>query len=249
MKHFTIIGLCLLSAAWAVPSPASQKVSASYIIRNDAISNGGRTSSSASFKVTGVSRGLGAEISHGSLFVNTGGIWFVPSVQRLTLKFSGSGSGSVNSDPAGIACTNGSCSAFFDQGVKVTLMQLPDSDSTFSDWSNACSNTSGNCTVTMDGPKSVTATFTASPLLRLIGNTTANFALLQNAFNVAQHGNTIQARGVEFSENLTLNRPNVTVTLEGGYDSSFTSNTGVTRLRGTLAINSGTLILENLVIR
>jgi len=71
---------------------------------------------------------------------------------------SGTGSGTVISNPAGINCGT-TCSANYEHNTTVTLTATPDPDSTFTGWSGACTGTT--CTVTMDSNKSVTATFDA----------------------------------------------------------------------------------------
>jgi uncharacterized repeat protein (TIGR02543 family) len=80
---------------------------------------------------------------------------------------SGAGSGVVGSNPAGINC-GGDCSEAYRHGTVVTLTATADTGSTFAGWSGACTG-SGACSVTMDGNKSVTATFdtTASQESRL----------------------------------------------------------------------------------
>lgn len=79
------------------------------------------------------------------------------SRHALTVSRSGAGGGTVTSNPAGIDCGS-TCTWNFDEGTSVTLTATPASGSTFSGWSGACSGT-GACTVTMNGTKSVTATF------------------------------------------------------------------------------------------
>ena len=69
----------------------------------------------------------------------------------------GAGGGTITSSPAGIDC-GGTCAASFTTGTVVTLTATTDGTSTFMGWSGACSGT-GECTVTVDGAKSVTATF------------------------------------------------------------------------------------------
>jgi hypothetical protein len=76
---------------------------------------------------------------------------------QLTVAKDGTGSGTVTSTPAGIDCGS-DCSESFTYGTMVTLTATADTSNTFSGWSDACSG-SGDCMVTMDTAKSVTATF------------------------------------------------------------------------------------------
>ncbi|MFZ4857119.1 MAG: hypothetical protein ACOYL3_12055 [Desulfuromonadaceae bacterium] len=71
---------------------------------------------------------------------------------------------------------------------------------------------------------------------------------LQDAYDAAQAGDRIQARSVMFVENLLLNRP-VSVTLSGGYDSSYASAAGISAVRGKVTLQHGTLIVGGLVIK
>jgi hypothetical protein len=75
---------------------------------------------------------------------------------QLTVTKAGTGDGQVTSTPDGINCGY-SCSEFFLENSSITLVASPDGNSTFTGWSGACSGF-GNCMVTMDTPKSVTAT-------------------------------------------------------------------------------------------
>ena len=88
-----------------------------------------------------------------------------PAAPPVTLNVAkaGSGSGSVTSVPAGIAC-GATCSASAASGTVVTLTATPDSGSTFAGWTGACSGT-GACVLTLGATTSVTATFTAAPVL------------------------------------------------------------------------------------
>ena len=83
-----------------------------------------------------------------------------PSTHQLDVTKNGSGGGSVHSTPAGIDC-GPTCSASFDDGMQVTLTATADANSSFSGWSGAGCSGTGDCVVTMDQARSVTATFSA----------------------------------------------------------------------------------------
>jgi uncharacterized repeat protein (TIGR02543 family) len=82
-----------------------------------------------------------------------------PPPTSYTLSVTKSGSGTVNSSPAGIAC-GATCSAAFGSNTAVTLTATPATDFTFAGWGGDCAGT-GPCTLTMTQGKNVTATFTA----------------------------------------------------------------------------------------
>ncbi len=85
--------------------------------------------------------------------------------QTLTIAFAGTGTGTVDSSPAGIdACTTG-CSGIFGQTQEVTLTATPDSDSTFAGWTGDADCSDG--AVTMNADVSCTATFTLKPQLSI----------------------------------------------------------------------------------
>ncbi|MCU0222481.1 MAG: hypothetical protein MUF27_00085 [Acidobacteria bacterium] len=86
--------------------------------------------------------------------------------QSLTVSRTGSGSGVVTSNPAGINCGE-SCTASYDAGTVVTLTATPIQGSVFAGWSGACTGT-GTCSVTMSAARSVTATFNAIPVNRTL---------------------------------------------------------------------------------
>lgn len=91
---------------------------------------------------------------------------------RLTVTKSGTGTGTVTSNPSGINCGDG-CTANFTTRSSVSLTAAPSGGSTFAGWSGACSGT-GPCTVVMNGNQTVTAQFTAAPTELLTVTKTGN---------------------------------------------------------------------------
>ena len=86
--------------------------------------------------------------------------------QQLTLATTGPGE--VTSDPVGLACREATCGEHFDEdgpGSSVTLTAVPDPHGRLVGWSGCDSEPGpGECRVTMNGARSVSAEF--APLLR-----------------------------------------------------------------------------------
>jgi hypothetical protein len=78
----------------------------------------------------------------------------------------GSGSGKVTSDPAGISCP-GACSVTVGRGVPVTLFATPSPGSMFVGWSGGGCSGTGPCVVPMYANQAVTANFAIPRALSL----------------------------------------------------------------------------------
>jgi hypothetical protein len=89
---------------------------------------------------------------------------FGPTLPAFSLEVlrSGSGEGSVGSEPAGIRCP-GACRAEYNVGSEVKLIPTPAPGSAFAGWSGGGCTGPNACTVTMNEPTTVTAEFTAVP--------------------------------------------------------------------------------------
>ena len=81
---------------------------------------------------------------------------------QLTLSRTGTGSGTVTSNPAGLQCGS-TCSNAFPTGSKVTLTATPDAGSVFAGWSGGGCSGIGACIVSLDTDASVTAKFDPAP--------------------------------------------------------------------------------------
>ena len=78
----------------------------------------------------------------------------------VTMDPTGTGFGTVmtTSSPGGINCGTG-CSQSYNAGTSITLTAIPHRGSTFAGWTGGCTGTSTTCTVAMNAPTSVAATF------------------------------------------------------------------------------------------
>jgi hypothetical protein len=95
-------------------------------------------------------------------------------IPAYSLAVSTSGSGSVTSDPVGVSCgADASCSGMFNTGTQVSLTAAANAGWTFSGWSGACSGIQP-CQLTVNGPASVSATFTQIPSYVLITSVAGN---------------------------------------------------------------------------
>lgn len=168
---------------------------------------------------------------------------------NLNITLAGAGSGSVNSSPSGIACTSGSCNSDFVKKSSISLIALPSTGSSFFGWSGACSG-SGSCSVTADSSKSATATFSIyNPIVMIDGQPPSYFTALASAYGTIKPSSSVimKAQEGDYDEDLIMvNTADLTFT--GGFENTFTTASGYSRLRGNLIIASGSLVVEKLII-
>jgi YVTN family beta-propeller protein len=94
----------------------------------------------------------------------------------------------------------------------------------------------------------VTPTFSTNLLPVRIGTT--YYQNLVDAYTLAPSGAVIiQAMATSFSGDLNLNRADIALTLEGGYDVTYTTRTGNTVMIGKLIIGAGNLVADRLTIQ
>ena len=82
--------------------------------------------------------------------------------------------------------------------------------------------------------------------VRIAGAVSEYFNTLQEAYNAAVEGNTIQSRAVVITDNPDINL-NKAVTLEGGYDCDYLSSNGNTIINGSMTISNGTVSIGNYI--
>jgi lysozyme len=124
----------------------------------------------------------------------------------LTVAEIGDGGGTVISTPGGVSCP-GACSADYPTGSTVTLQAAADSSSEFDGWSGACTG-SGPCTVTMDGVRSVAASFAdlappsavITPPISLSGSVRVAFS--EPVHHVTTHNVVLRRGGVALDASL-----------------------------------------------
>lgn len=95
---------------------------------------------------------------------------FVPEALpefALTVKKNGTGTGTVECEVEGGA--SGPCASSYPEGTELRLIEAPGEKSEFVHWTGACSEYEEleECELTMEGPRSVTATFNLWPALTI----------------------------------------------------------------------------------
>lgn len=133
------------------------------------VANGTAVTLTATADATSNFMGYGGSVCHGTsctLTASAAAKIFVdfesktPSTVQHTLTVNVTGSGTVASQPAAIACP-GTCAAPFAQGSAVVLVATPAAGATFTGWTGACTGTA-DCSVTMAADATVGATFSTA---------------------------------------------------------------------------------------
>ena len=178
----------------------------------------------------------------------------------LTVSKTNSTYGSVSSSPTGISCDaacSGPSTATFDVGSVVRLTASASTGKAVSSLTctggtaATCGGTSCYSDVTIaSGGNSCTAVFSdaAYVVKRVSGAVDSYHQNLTDGLSAAVDGDIIYLTGITFDEIISYDKTGVTVTLKGGYDSSFNTSSGTTSIRGPLDIIRGTLDIDNIVI-
>ncbi len=156
------------------------------------------------------------------------------------------GSGTVNSD-ANINCSGSLCIKGFPTDTVVTLMPTPGTSSIFAGWSGDCTNTSGNCVLTMTTDKNVKATFQLTPPV-CINYPSSCYQTLQDAYDNATDGAVIRLKTGALTGTLLAAR-SITATVEGGYDAGYATMTGETAIDGYVTVRSGKVNMRKVLVK
>jgi len=83
--------------------------------------------------------------------------------------------------------------------------------------------------------------------VRIMQEPSVYYSRLQTGYDTTIEGDTVQLRAAELNEIIFLDLDK-SVTIKGGYDSSFTTNSGNTIIHGNMTISDGTVSIENVII-
>ena len=164
----------------------------------------------------------------------------------VTLDLAGTGSGSVNSDPSGLSCSNGSCASTFPVGTDLDLVASAATGSHFAGWAGACAGTA-HCSLKLVSSIVATSTFDPANPHAIVLETGILYALVNQAYEAAADGNTIRMLAGPLNEKLKFDGAKA-VFLQGGYDQSFKVKAGTTSVLGPLEISKGHLVADGVVV-
>jgi hypothetical protein len=106
---------------------------------------------------------------------------------QVTISDIGGATGSVASvTPSGFSCASGSCSNSYAYNTPVSLSATPGANAVFNGWSGACTNSSGNCLVTLSQAQNVTAQF--GPDCKASSTSAVHYVDHANGTDDANHG-------------------------------------------------------------
>jgi uncharacterized repeat protein (TIGR02543 family) len=129
----------------------------------------------------------------------------------------------------------------------VTLTATPTGQSVFDGWTGDCFTTSDVCLITMDKVMSVNAFFKTQLAFRVDG---AYYDNLQDAYSKAHDGSVIKVlegtwpSTTQATEYMTAWQAK-SVTIEGGYEATFTTNAGKSStVIGRANLNAGKVVMK-----
>jgi len=106
---------------------------------------------------TGAINGTGELMNQGQLNYQNGTVSY-GNCRKLLVRKNGDGTGTVTSSPVRIDC-GGDCESSFTNGSSISLSAAHDAGSAFDGWSGEGCLGNGDCSITMNQGRSVTATF------------------------------------------------------------------------------------------
>jgi hypothetical protein len=151
----------------------------------------------------------------------------------LSISKSGTGGGTVTSDVGGISCGS-TCSYVFSSGTTVTITETPDATSTFSGWSGAVTGTYYTQTITMDGNKTIGATFMKKNYaLNVVTTGTGSGTVNSSPTGISCPGDCSESYSAGTSVNLTATASTGSVFSGWSGDCSGTGSCSFTMMAGT----------------
>lgn len=167
--------------------------------------------------------------------------------QLLTVTISGIGtvysSSATTGIPGNITCASGACNASYPEGSTVNLTASPSWYST-TNWSGTDSSSLNTASVVMGTARTVTANFVAAQNVQL-SSPAGYHGSIKLALEAATDGSSLHAKNISFSDLITFNKANSTITLFGGFNQlTDVVPSGYSTIQGPLSITHGRLNIQ-----
>jgi hypothetical protein len=168
---------------------------------------------------------------------------------ELTVTISGQGEGSVTDSTGTLVFTGNIGTGIYDHGQAVTLTAtvnestdtaktlraIASGGSYFLRW-DGCDSASGvTCNLSMNSNRTAKAVFSCDNKAVIVEDAGQQFDSIQDAYDASSTGSTIETRNLTFSQALTF-ASGKTISLIGGYNCAYTSQSGFTMVKGSLTI-------------
>jgi len=161
----------------------------------------------------------------------------------LTLSFAGSGSGTINYSIGGSCSAVGGCSQSFNYGTEISLTPVPLAGSYIFSWTGCDSINGTACKVIMSAERNVTATFNRMT----VKSGAIPYITLAAALSSEADGATLQLAENMLPETINYTGSGI-LTIAGGYDVNWNRQSDTYSVIGAVIINSGTLIIDQIII-
>lgn len=145
---------------------------------------------------------------------------FNPITYSVNVSKTGNGTVSGGTIACGATCQN-----IFNSGDTVVLTAVPAATYAFTGWTGACTNTTGTCSLTMNGNKTVTANFAIPNTAPVTQNLTFTIASPGTTASIVLDGTDAQNDPLTFTTGVAPTRGTLLRTAEGRY--TYTINTPI----------------------
>lgn len=138
--------------------------------------------------------------------------------------------------------------------MAMSLSPVPSGSNTFSSWTGDMSSLDGPLAFVLDGPKNITANFDSTAVIgtvRIAGTPPSYYSSIPLAYAASANNDIIQMQAGPYAGALTFDRtdiPGLSVTLKGGYNATYSDSTGITTVGSPFTIQSGTIIVDHIII-
>ena len=152
----------------------------------------------------------------------------------------------MNISQAGRVVPDCSGGCWYNGGATANLLAVPLAGYVFNRWGGDCSGSDPSGSVSMTAMRICTAGFTACAD-QPVRMGAVDFSSIQEAYGAAGENEVIRVLATDLPEDLLLDRP-VPVSLQGGYDCGYGSNSSMSLISGSVTITGGTVTVERVLI-